>query len=179
MELSNIHVMSTDHYVLVIFTQNFILFLLEFRISYLKKQNLARTWNYYRLKSMIMNVAPHMLFKSLRTLNGIPYKPYHQLLNFTDFLCTSSLWNNKFLLKLRLFRLPESIVEFWTRFKIKIPWFGSILNELGSKFNTSGLNIQCREMTPLGQLKKTGSKYFVTPVFWYPLGLNMESIIII
>jgi hypothetical protein len=38
-------------------------------------------------------------------------------------------------------------VEFWTGFMIKISRPVSILNELGSKFNTSGLNIQRWEMT--------------------------------
>jgi hypothetical protein len=54
-------------------------------------------------------------------------------------------------------------VEIWTGFMIKIPRPGSILNGLGSKFNTSGLNIQRWEMTPRVNIQP-GSKYFVTPV---------------
>jgi hypothetical protein len=45
---------------------------------------------------------------------------------------------------------------------IKIPQRGSILNGLGSKFNTSGLNIQRWKMTHRVNFQP-GSKYFVTP----------------
>jgi hypothetical protein len=53
-------------------------------------------------------------------------------------------------------------VEFWTGFTIKIPRPGSILNGVGSEFNTSGLNIQRWKMTPRVNFQP-GSKYFVTP----------------
>jgi hypothetical protein len=39
------------------------------------------------------------------------------------------------------------LLNFWTGLMIKIPRSGSILNGLGSKFNTSGFNIQRWEMT--------------------------------
>jgi hypothetical protein len=47
---------------------------------------------------------------------------------------------------------------------IKIPRPGSIFKGLGSKFNTSGLNIQRWEMTPRVNFQP-GSKYFVTPAW--------------
>jgi hypothetical protein len=53
-------------------------------------------------------------------------------------------------------------VEFWTGFMIKIPRSSSILIGLGSKFNSSGLNIQRWEMNPQVNFQP-GSKYFVTP----------------
>jgi hypothetical protein len=62
-------------------------------------------------------------------------------------------------------------VEFWTGFMIKIPRPGSILNGLGSKFNTSGLNIHRWEMTPRVNFQP-GSKYFFTPAVSNPRRLK-------
>jgi hypothetical protein len=45
---------------------------------------------------------------------------------------------------------------------IKFPRSGSILNGLGSKFNTSGINIQRWKITPRVNFQLV-SKYFVTP----------------